>query len=174
MSLTISLHRIGVTNRVDGRHHAAKPHLPLLPHERVLGRCESSAEAAVATDRALMLGTDNGTWRRIAWTAVASAGWSPSDDCLTLRLWPSDNDRPAPLRVAADERLAAIVSERVEAQRLLCVPIELQNGITGHVLALRDGDDVQWRVLTSASLDAPSLQRACALAITEIRSLAGI
>ena len=174
MSLTISLHRIGTTARVRGQHRAAKPHPPLIRRERVLARCESRTGAVVATNFALLLGDRAGIWRRTAWAAIASAGWSRADHRLTVRLWPSEQDRDLRLHVAADEKLAAIVRERLDSVRLLCVPLELHNGLTAQVLALRDGDQVHWRVLADVSLDTPELQRACARAIAEIRSLAGI
>jgi hypothetical protein len=174
MSLTISLHHVGPTARVGGQHRAAKLHPPLTRREHVLARAESPAGAVVATNSALMLGDRTGTWRRIAWAEIASAGWSRADHCLTVRLWPSEQDRDLHLEIAADERLAATVRERLESARLLSVPLELPNGVTAHVLALRDGDEVRWRVLSDMPLDSPDLQRACSRAIAEIRSLAGI
>jgi hypothetical protein len=176
MSFSISLHFgwPSSTAGTRGRHRAAERVPPLTHHERVLERTESSTGSVVATDQALLLGNRGGTWRRIAWAEIASAGWSHSDHCLILRLWASGDHPYRNVRVAAHERLAAIARERVQFQRLLCVPVELDNAITGHVIAVRDGDDVRWHVVADASLDSPALQRACARAISEIRSLAGI
>ena len=174
MSSTISLHRMGATARVRGQHRAAKPHPPLIRWERVLARCESRTGAVVATNYALLLGDRAGDWTRIAWAAIVSADWTRDDHSLTLRLWPSEHDPDRHLHVGADKKLAAIVRERLESVRLLYVPLELDDGITAHVLALREGDEVRWRVLSDVPLDRPELQRASARAIAEIRSLAGV
>src|SRR5262249_29108931 len=147
---------------------------PLARKERILGHRESLNGSVVATDRALLLRERNGTWQRIGWTAISWAAWSEGDHCVTLRLWPTGHDSHQRVRVAADRRLAAVVRERVEYQRLLCVPVELPGNITGWVVALRDGDEVRWRVLADTPLDSPALRDACALAIAEIRSLAGL
>jgi hypothetical protein len=172
MSLTISLHRISPAARDAGRHRAADRNPPLARSERILGRGESSTGAVVATDLALLLGDHRGTWRRIGWADIASAQFSAADQCLAVRLWPDGPDQR--FRVPVDSRLAAIVRERVEAARLLSVPVRLDGGITGRVLALRDGDAVRWRVLTDAAIDSVELQRESEAAIAEIRSLAGI
>jgi hypothetical protein len=171
MSFSISLHRIGPAARVSGRHRAAVAPPSVADKERVLARFESSTGSVSATEQALLL-VSSGARQRIEWAAIASATWSA--DSLTLRLWPNGNHSPALLRLAADKRLAAVVRERVEYQRLLSVPVQLPHGLTGRVLALRDGAGVRWRVLADASLETPELRRACELAIAEIRSLSGL
>lgn len=174
MAFSVSLHRVPSTIRLAGRHRAAEPLPPLAKKERILGRCESHTGPAIATERGLLLGAGDGMWQRIGWPAVVSAAWSPIDKSLTVRLWPGDHDSIVQVRVTADQRFATIVRERVEYHRVLSVPVELVDGITGRVLALRDGDEIRWRVVADASLDTPALQRACAVAIAEIRSLAGL
>lgn len=174
MAYSLSLHRVGPAARGAGKHRA-KGVLPPLGHkERVLGRYDSGAGQAVATDHALLLGDRAGTWRRFAWPSIAGATKSPADQSLTLRLWPSGADSPQHVHVAVDHRLAAIIRERIDYHQLLSVPVELPNGITGRVLALRDGDAVRWLVSADAPLDSPAVQRACEAAIDEIRSLSGL
>jgi hypothetical protein len=131
MSFSISLHRISPIARLGGGHRTAEPLPPLARKERILAHRESRTGSVMATDRALMLRERDGTWRRIAWTAISSAAWSHVDHCLTLRLWSTGHDSHQQVRVAADNRFAAVVCERVEFQRLLCVPVELPGDITG-------------------------------------------
>jgi len=173
MSFSIPL-RIGPAARLGGRHRTATTRPASADGERILARAESQTGSIVATEYALLLGDRTGTWRRIAWPAVASTAWSPTDRCLTLRLWPTDDGPQDRVRVAVGERLAAIVRERVEYQRLLCVPVELPPGIKGWVVAVRDADHVRWHVLADAPLDSPALRAACAAAVAEIRSIAGL
>jgi hypothetical protein len=146
----------------------------LAGNDRILGRTGSRTGQAVATEHALVLGDHAGNWRRIDWAAIASAAWSPSDQSLTLRLWPTGDPEPEQIRLAGEERFAVIVRERVEYQRLLSVPVELATGILARVVALRDGDAVRWRVVVDRPLDSPALQDACTRAMAEIRSIAGL
>jgi hypothetical protein len=160
---------------MGGRHRAAAiQHPPLARHERILRRSETINGSVVATQDALLLGDRVGAWQRIGWVAVAAVGWSARDGCLSLRLWPDGEDQYRDIAVAADARLAAIVAERVDSVRVLSVPVRLPSGINARVLALRDGDAVQWRVLTDRPIESPGLQQECARALAEIRSLAGI
>jgi len=172
MTFSISLHRVGPAARVSGRHRAVAAPPPAADKERVLARFESSTGSVSATEQDLVIVNGSGARQRVQWAAIATATWSA--ESLTLHLWPNGNDSPAPLRLAVDKRLAAVVRERVEYQRLLCVPVQLPHGITGRVLALRDGTEVRWRVLADTSLATPEFHRACESAIAEIRSLAGL
>lgn len=174
MAFSLSLHTARPSLRTAGKHRAANTLPRLVQKERVLGRYESPAGSAIATEHALVISAPERTSQRIAWAAVAQAAWSPVDQSFTLKLWPDGHEPPLHVRLAADRRLAVIIRERVQFHRVLSVPIALPGGISGQVDALRDGNEVRWRVFADAPLDTPALRDACDVAIAEIRSLAGL
>ena len=174
MAFSVSLHRGIPAVRVPAKHRAAKPVPPLAKKERTLARCESGAESVIATDQALLVGDRDGSWRRFDWASVASATWSPVDNSLTMQLWPHGDATPRRVQIRADRRIAATADERVQFHRILAVPVELPGGDIGHVVAVRVDDEVRWHVWADASVDSPAVRQACAAAIAEIRSLAGL
>ena len=175
MSFTLPWHlgHSHSASRAEAKHRRAEPQPLLERKERVLYRVDSATGISVATNQALIHSERTGSWRRIAWSDIASIGWSQVDNRFTLHLWPSESAALPPVRLVADARLAALARERVGAHLLLCVPVDL-DGNTGTVIAVRDGEGVRWRVILKKPTDDPETRRACAEAIAEIRGLAGI
>jgi hypothetical protein len=175
MSFTIPWHlgHLHSSSHEEAKHRRAEAKPLLERNERILYRVVSASGTSVATDRALLYSDRPSAWRRISWSDIAAVDRSRIVGRLALRLWPDEPNARPRLDVVADTRLAAVVRERIEAHRLLCVPIDL-DGNRGHVIALRDGAGVRWRVTLEKPTDNPATRRACADLIAEIRGIAGI
>jgi hypothetical protein len=130
----------------------------------------------VGTDHALYVRNGHDAWRRTSWADVASVGWSRQDHCVEVRTWSADCNSST-FRVAADARFAAFANERVSATRLLSTRAEIVPGVSGLVVAVRDGgsDVVRWQIVVDPhdAVDGAALRAGCARLIAEVRGLAG-
>jgi hypothetical protein len=147
---------------------------PLGPGEKVQRRFGSVDGATVATDRGLLHRDQSSGWRRIAWSDIATVDRSPGADHLTLELWPDGSGGCRGVAVPADARLERVVRERVDADRLLAVAIDV-DGNEGVVIALREGvGGVRWVAVFDQPTDESATRQACAELIAEVRTRAGL
>jgi hypothetical protein len=129
----------------------------------------------VGTDRALYVRNGHGDWSRTGWADIALIGWSRPDQTIEARLW-SAGVNASPLRIAAGRRFAAFAGEQVSATRLFSTRAEILPGVTGLVVAVRDGaDGTRWEIALDPheDVDGNALRAACTRLIDELRGLAG-
>jgi hypothetical protein len=147
----------------------------LIPKERVLIRREdASGTAVVGTDLAVHIRED-GDWRRIAWTDVDAAGWDPATSRSRLRLWP-DTGRAPVVWFPADQRVAALVAERVASTQVLRRRIRLSPDALATVAALRHPGQaaLRWRVrIEGPGANEETTRAAADEALTQLRNLVG-
>lgn len=148
----------------------------LEPSERILGEVAlRDGGTALATDRALISGAADGTWRRLRWADIAAAAWLPARAATVISLWPDGNGSPGCVELLTDRRFALLAADRVAATQVLRRRVQLTARVAATVLATRGpGEDVAWRVLLDAgSEDGPDVQRAARQALIDLRGLAG-
>lgn len=169
--------RIGHTQsaiRPRARHRRVKTRPLLTLNEKIRYRVDSETGSSVATNKALLHLDGAGVWRRVAWSDIAAIDGSGDQGHLILHLWPVGPAVLPSIKVAADARLDAVVRERLDHHRLLCVPVDL-DGNAGSVIALREADGgVRWVAVLDKPTTEPASRRACADLIAEIRSLARV
>jgi hypothetical protein len=157
---------------VARQHRIDSP--PLTDGERVLRRFRPAGQDLVGSDHALYQRGADGRWARFAWADIAVVGWSRVEQAVVLRLW-STWTTGAEIRIAGDAMLAAFVEDRVAAVRVLERHVELEPGVVGTVIAIRDRDDVvSWQLLLAARDPlTPELREIGERVIAEIRGIAG-
>jgi hypothetical protein len=149
----------------------------LARNERVLAHADIAHDGvAVGTDRALHIRDGHGLWRRIAWTDVASAGWSPAQATTVVRLWPDDPRAEREMHLPTRPGFGAFAAERVSSTRLLSRHVQVTADATAHVTALREPGEVEviWRVYFDSAGAADDGDRAVGLqrTLAELRALA--
>lgn len=146
------------------------------PQERVLARCRMRhGGSAVGTDRALIITSVDGSQRRVSWTDIADAAWSPITRSTIISLWPDGRDPLTRIDLPTERWFAALAAERVAATQILRRHVRLTGAAAATVLALRAVDgEVAWRVIVDGGEhDDPDLERAISRVVAELRDLTG-
>jgi hypothetical protein len=155
----------------------ARAGLVMEPHERVLGEARlRDGGRAVSTDRALIMVAPEGRLRRLRWTEIADAAWSPDEASTVISLWPEGNDQVARIALLTDRKFASLVADRVAASQLLRRRVQLTETVVATVVATRTPGlgGVDWRVWFDAGhRNDPDVARAARRAVADLRRLAG-
>jgi hypothetical protein len=158
-------------------HRRLPAGLVLERRERVLAAVRlRGGGTAVSTDHELIIVSAQGYARRVRWTDIADAAWSPTSATTVVSLWPNGSEHAVSIAVPTDRRFAALAADQVAAAQVLRRRVQLTDAAAATVLATRStGDDAMtWRVFVdSGHEDDPDIARAASRAVAELRALAG-